>query len=68
MREKTLGEQRVRIDFNTEGSSQIDEIKRMSAELIDICEGLKDKDPRLASVAMTDYEKAAMWAVKLATA
>lgn len=64
---KTLGEARVRTQFNTTSSSIVDQIKQRSAELIDICEGLKLQDPRLASLAQTSYEEAAMWAVKAAT-
>lgn len=65
---KTLGEARVRTDFNVSGSSVVDEIKQKSAELINLCETLKEKDGRLASLAQTSYEEAAMWAVKAATA
>jgi len=68
MAEKTLGEARVRTDFNVTGSSVIDDIKQKSAELINLCETLKEKDGRLASLAQTSYEEAAMWAVKAATA
>lgn len=66
--EKTIGEARVRTSFNVSGDSVVDQIKRKSAELIDLCEGLKAKDGRLASLAQTAYEEAAMWAVKAATA
>lgn len=66
--EKTVGEKRVRTDFNVSTSSLVDEIKKKSAEMIDICESLKEKDGRLASLAQTAYEEAAMWAVKAATA
>jgi len=68
VREKTIGEARVRTSFNVSGDSVVDQIKRKSAELIDLCEGLKAKDGRLASLAQTTYEEAAMWAVKAATA
>lgn len=68
MAEKTIGEQRVRTDFNASGSSLVDSIKAKSAELINLCEDLKAKDGRLASLAQTSYEEAAMWAVKAATA
>jgi len=68
MSEKTIGEQRVRTDFNVSRSSVVDEIKQKSAELINLCETLKAKDGRLASLAQTSYEEAAMWAVKAATA
>ena len=65
---QTVGEQRVRITFNPSASRDVDIIKNKSAELIDLCETLKAKDPRLASLAQTSYEEAAMWAVKAATA
>jgi len=68
MSEKTVGETRVRTDFNVSGSDVVTQIKQKSAELIDLCETLKAKDGRLASLAQTSYEEAAMWAVKAATA
>jgi hypothetical protein len=72
---KTLGEARVRTDFNVSGSSVVDAIKQKSAELINLCESLKPTDGsmmsgekgRLISLAQTEYEAAAMWAVKAAT-
>lgn len=63
----SIGEQRVRTNFNTSGSSEVDEIKKKAADLINICEELKSKDPRLAAMAQTAFEEAAMWAVKAAT-
>lgn len=63
----TIGEQRVRTQFNPSAESDVDKIKQLSAELINICDRLKEKDPRLAALAMTDYESGCMWAVKLAT-
>lgn len=68
VQEKTVGEQRVRTSFNVSGSDEVTRIKNATAELIDLCEGLKSKDGRLASLAQTTYEEAAMWAVKAATA
>jgi hypothetical protein len=64
----TLGEQRVRVSFNPSADNEVDEIKAMAAELIDLCETLKKKDARLASLAQTAFEEGAMWAVKAATA
>lgn len=64
----TLGEQRVRTTFNPSASSEVDIIKQKAAELIDLCEGLKGKDGRLAALAQTAFEEGAMWAVKAATA
>jgi len=68
MSEKTIGEQRVRTEFNPSNEGVVDQIKQKSAELINLCEELKAKDGRLASLAQTSYEEAAMWAVKAATA
>lgn len=65
---KTLGEQRVRTEFNPSQDDVVSQIKQKSAELINLCEELKAKDGRLASLAQTGYEEAAMWAVKAATA
>lgn len=65
---QSIGEQRVRIAFNPAQADTVDTIKQKSAELINLCENLKSKDGRLASLAQTAYEEAAMWAVKAATA
>jgi hypothetical protein len=64
---QTLGQQRVRVNFNPSQDHTVDVIKQMTAELIDLCEQLKAKDARLAALAQTHYEDAAMWAVKAAT-
>ena len=64
----TIGEARVRTAFNPSASDEVDRIKQRTAELINLCEALKAKEPRLASLAQTAYEEAAMWAVKAATA
>ncbi len=63
----SVGEDRVRTKFNPSADGIVDQIKQKSAELIDLCEQLKAKDGRLASLAQTTYEEAAMWAVKAAT-
>ena len=63
----TIGEQRVRASFNPSQTDIVAQIKQKSAELINLCEELKAKDGRLASLAQTSYEEAAMWAVKAAT-
>jgi hypothetical protein len=54
----SLGAKRVRESFNPSKDSMVDKIKRYTADLI---------DPRLAALAQTAYEEAAMWAVKAAT-
>lgn len=64
----SLGAERVRESFNPSHDSTVDKIKRYTADLIDLCEhDLKHLDPRLAALAQTAYEEAAMWAVKAAT-
>lgn len=74
---KTLGEQRVRVEFNPENNSYVDQIKQKTAELINLIndsmykpslseEEIKEFN-RLKALAMTSYEEAAMWAVKSAT-
>ena len=77
MTDQTLGQRRVRAAFNPSASSLVDEIKSKTAELIDLCENLKQMPGlspgrssecgRLCSLAQTQYEDAAMWAVKAAT-
>jgi hypothetical protein len=67
MTEQTLGEKRVRVSFNPSSDNLVDEIKKRTAELIDLVEEEKARDPRLAALAQTHYEDAAMWAVKLVT-
>ena len=71
--EKSLGEKRVRTDFNVSADDNVALIKKQSAELVNICETLKAINPsgektRLFSLAQTAFEEAAMWAVKAATA
>jgi hypothetical protein len=56
------------VKFNPSADGVVDQIKQKTAELIDLCETIKPLDPRLASLAQTSYEEAAMWAVKAATA
>ena len=63
----SLGAQRVRESFNPSKDSDVDKIKRWSADCIDFCEEHKALNPRLAALAQTAYEEAAMWAVKLVT-
>lgn len=67
VKEQTLGQKRVRLAFNPSQEDLVDVIKTKTADLIDLCEDIKHKDPRLASLAQTHYEDAAMWAVKAAT-
>ena len=66
----SIGEERVRVNFNVAGSSEVDEVKLTTAALIDGMEELKHNAPeaaRCAALAQTHYEVAAMWAVKALT-
>ena len=64
----SIGEMRVRTTFNPSNDSIVDQIKQKTAELINLCELLKQKDGRAAAEAQTCYETAAMYGVKAATA
>jgi len=77
--EKTIGEQRVRTEFNPSQNDKVSQIKQKSAELINLCEDLltekadengkiKHDTMILILKAQSTYEEAAMWAVKAATA
>jgi hypothetical protein len=66
-KEQTLGEKRVRVSFNPNANNDVEEIKAQVAAMIDWVEKHKAKDPRLAALAQTAFEEAAMWAVKLVT-
>lgn len=76
-KKKTLGEKRVRVDFNTTKDTYVDLLKEKSAELIDIIDKAANNPrwddetlgewKRLKSLAMTSIEEGAMWAVKAAT-
>jgi len=72
MDQKTLGESRVRTSFNPSNDSTVEQIKQKTAELINLVEDLRvtsipGEKARLISLAQTEYENAAMWAVKAAT-
>ena len=66
----TEGEKRVRKSFNPNGNPDVEKVKALTAALIDLVHGHEaaKTEPRLADLAMTAYEEAAMWAVKLVTA
>lgn len=67
----TEGEYRVGKAFNPSSSATVDTIKARAADLIDMLAPIAaDRDhpgARCASVAMTEIESAAMWAVKAVT-
>lgn len=76
-KKKTLGQKRVRVDFNATKDDYVNLLKEKSAELIDIIDKAANNPKwddetlgewkRLKSLAMTSIEEGAMWAVKAAT-
>jgi hypothetical protein len=61
----------VRKNFNPSGSPEVDNIKRLTAELITFMEGIRDRNDgkagREAAVAITNIQTASMWCVLAAT-
>lgn len=69
-RKLTLGEQRVRVEFNPSNVGNVNFIKEKLAELINLVNDFEAKDGehgRVKSIAMTELESASMWAVKAVT-
>lgn len=74
---QTLGEMRVRTEFNPSNQDYVSQIKQKTAELINLIDQAAANPSwydetfgewkRLKALAMTDYENAGMWAVKAAT-
>lgn len=69
VKEKTLGQKRTHADFNPSEDSDIQRIKRMTANLIDCVESFKNKTQdeevlRCLTHAQGNFENGAMWAVK----
>lgn len=66
---QTLGQKRVKAEFNPAKNDLVDQIKNKSAELIDLIEQMRldsktGEKQRLISLAQTEIEVGAMWAVK----
>lgn len=69
---QTLGEKRIRVNFNPMGTDKIMFKKKEFASLIDELESEKKEttDPeklRLIATAQTKIEEAAMWTIKAMT-
>ncbi len=72
MSDPTYGERAVGTTFNPSANPKVDQIKRLFAEIIDLCyeERLASISPeamRLFSVAITEAQTSQMWAVKALT-
>lgn len=72
----SLGERRVRINFNVSGDTKIDQIKKAGADFINLIDSIpipdKEKDNpgeflRLKALALTAAEEATQWIVKAIT-
>lgn len=71
----TLGEKRVRIEFNPSKEGNVEFFKQTTAKLINVLEDFKQDSRyehdsetlRLISIAQTSFEEATMWAVKAVT-
>lgn len=68
----TFGEKAVGLTFNPAKDLDVQEVKQQCANLIDLCNGLRNgtDDPekkRMYSVAITEVQTAQMWAVKAVT-
>ena len=63
----SLGEERMRLDFNPGGNKAVKRIKRAAARLIDAIDR-EPGDPRLKALAITAAEESGMWGVKAVTA
>ena len=66
---QTLGQRRVKAEFNPAKDGTVDQIKNKSAELIDLIESLRSSDStpekhRILSIAQTEVETGCMYAVK----
>ena len=67
--EQTLGQKRVKAEFNPDKNELVDQLKNKSAELIDLLESSRGinstgEKQRIISIAQTEIETACMYAVK----
>ena len=70
-RTMTFGEISVGLTFNPSGNEQVQKLKELYAQIIDILNDdradNRNERARLASVAITEAQTAQMWAVKAIT-
>ena len=70
--EQTLGQKRVKAEFNPDKNELVDQLKNKSDELIDLIEQVRGdgkamisgEKARLIAIAQTEIETACMYAVK----
>ena len=68
-RELTYGDKAVGLTFNPSNNADVQKIKELYAQIIDVCNALRTaagqgEKGRLLSVAITEAQTAQMWAVK----
>ena len=68
----TYGEKAVGVTFNPSGDEYVNDVKKLYARLIDLCDQLRTESAsgerkRLFSVAITEAQAAQMWTVKAIT-
>lgn len=51
-------------EFNPSGNATVATIKEATEKIILFIQNAPDLDPRRKAIALTNYEQAAMWAVK----
>lgn len=71
MADLTYGQKAVGLIFNPSGDPQVNRVKELYAEIIDLCHEARGQDrserARLFSTAITEAQMAQMWAVKAIT-
>lgn len=65
----TYGEKAVGLTFNPSNDENVQKVKELYAQIIDLCNSLRteagqSEKGRLLSVAITEAQTAQMWAVK----
>jgi len=64
MNDDTLGTIRTSVVYNEHNAEAIQEMRNACANLIDLIEKYKERDPRLCALAQTEFENGCMWAIK----
>jgi len=74
-KELSYGEKAVGLTFNPSGDEKVEKVKKLYAEIIDLCDEIRkdtggskevgsNEKGRVMSVAITQAQTAQMWAVK----
>ena len=70
----TFGEKAVGLTFNPSGDENVNKVKKLYADIIDLCNDMRERElnarseyARLLSIAITEAQGAQMWAIKAIT-